>query len=160
MNSDGVKPVDFEIDVVERGFYVLSNKAVRERMLIEAADVPVAVYVGDRQQLAFVSNSKTQSMWVYVPEKSNGLAFVTKGGTDSFLGASLIAPDGIAASQKPQIENWDVLQQKDPIAGLWRIDVCKPQAGNRKYFYVDLTGVPGLIWLSSEKTVSFAMAAE
>ena len=156
----GVEPVDFEIDVAERGFYVLSNKAVRERMLIEAADVPVAVYVGDRQQLAFVSNSKKQSMWVYVPEKSNGLAFVTKGGTDSFLGASLIAPDGITASQKPQIENWDVLQQKDPMAGLWRIDVCKPQAGNRKYFYVDLTGVPGLIWLSREKTVAFGAVAK
>ena len=46
------------------------------------------------------------------------------------------------------------------MAGLWRIDVCKPQAGNRKYFYVDLTGVPGLIWLSREKTVAFGAVAK
>jgi hypothetical protein len=43
---------------------------------------------------------------------------------------------------------------------LWQIDILKPQRGYRKYFYLDLTGVPGLLWLSKEKTVAFGDAAK
>lgn len=42
-----------------------------------------------------------------------------------------------------------------PIEGLWQIDVTKPLRGYRRYFYIDLTGVPGLLWLSRDKTVTF-----
>ena len=63
--------------------------------------------------------------------------------------------DGSAAAENRQIENWAVLQRQSPVAGLWQIDILKPQRGYRKYFYLDLTGVPGLLWLSRDKTVTF-----
>ena len=64
------------------------------------------------------------------------------------------------AAENRQIENWTVLQKQSPEAGLWRIDAEKPKKGSRKYFYLDLTGVPGLLWLSKEKTVAFGAAAK
>jgi hypothetical protein len=80
---------------------------------------------------------------------------VTKGGSSSNLGAKLLSPDGKVVSQIGQIENWSVLQKLSPEPGLWQIDIFKPKRGNRKYFYLDLTGVHGLLWLSREKTVEF-----
>ena len=151
----GVDSFDFEVAVPSRGFYVLSTKQSVSRLLLEAADVPVAVYVGDQQQLAFISGGKNQSVWVNVPKNSKAVAFVTKGGSSSNLGAKLVSPDGKVVSQIRQIENWSVLQRHNPEAGLWQIDILKPERGHRKYFYLDVTGVPGLIWLSREKTVEF-----
>lgn len=151
----GAEPFDFEVDVPKRGFYVLENKIAHVRMLLEAADVPVAVYVGDQQQLAFLPDRNAYSLWVTVPRDSEGVSFVTKGGSNSCIGARLIAPDGKVVVETPQIENWSVLQQSLPVEGLWQIDVTKPLRGYRRYFYIDLTGVPGLLWLSREKTVSF-----
>jgi hypothetical protein len=151
----GVDSFDFEVAVPSRGFYVLSTKQSASRLLLEAADVPVAVYVGDQQQLAFISGGKNQSVWVNVPKNSKAVAFVTKGGSNSNLGAKLVSPDGKVVSQIRQIENWSVLQQASPESGLWQIDILKPERGYRRYFYLDITGVPGLIWLSREKTVEF-----
>ena len=151
---------EFSVDVPKRGFYVLEANAARSRLLLEAADVPVAVYVGDQQQLALVGGRQDRSVWAYVPESSKAVAFVTKGGSDSDLGARLVAPDGKVAAENRQIENWAVLQRQSPVAGLWQIDILKPQRGYRKYFYLDLTGVPGLLWLSKEKTFAFGDAAK
>ena len=151
---------EFSVDVPKRGFYVLEANATRSRLLLEAADVPVAVYVGEQQQVVFLSGSASHSVWVSVPEKAEAVAFVTKGGSDSILGARLVAPDGTVAAENRQIENWTVLQKQSPEAVLWRIDAEKPEKGSRKYFYLDLTGVPGLLWLSKEKTVAFGAAAK
>ena len=151
---------EFSVDVPKRGFYVLEANATRSRLLLEAADVPVAVYVGEQQQLVFLSGSASHSVWVSVPEKAEAVAFVTKGGSDSILGARLVASDGMVAAENRQIENWTVLQKQSPEAGLWRIDAEKPEKGSRKYFYLDLTGVPGLLWLSKEKAVAFGAAAK
>ena len=152
----GAESFEFEVEVPGRGFYVLSNRLTHARVLLEAADVPVAVYVGDQQQLAYISDSKEHSVWVNVPQNSKAVSFVTKGGSNSNLGAKLVSPDGKVVSQNGQIENWSVIQEHSPEAGLWRIDISKPEKGNRRYFYLDITGVPGLIWLSREKTVNFS----
>ena len=151
----GAESFEFEVSVPSRGFYVLSNRITHARILLEAADVPVAVYVGDQQQLALIGDSREHSVWVNVPKYSKAVAFVTKGGSNSNLGAKLVRPDGKVASQNAQIEDWTVLQEHSPAAGLWRIDILKPERGHRKYFYLDVTGVPGLVWLSKDKTVAF-----
>ena len=151
----GAESVEFEVNVPSRGFYVLENRIAHARILLEAADVPVAVYVGDQQQLALIGDSREHSVWVNVPKSSKTVAFVTKGGSNSNLGARLVAPDGKVAAQNVQIGEWEVLQRQSPDAGLWRIDILKPEKGHRKYFYLDVTGVPGLVWLSKKKTVEF-----
>jgi hypothetical protein len=61
----------------------------------------------------------------------------------------------VSVAKELQVKDWEVLQKSSPVAGLWRIDLSWPKFGSRKYFQLDLVGVPGFLWLSKEKTVMF-----
>ena len=95
------------------------------------------------------------SLYASVAPNTDRFAFVAKGGSDGALGAELFDPDGVSVAKELQVKAWEVLQKSSPAAGLWRIDLSWPKFGPRRYFQLDLVGVPGFLWLSKEKTVMF-----
>ena len=154
--SPGFAGSEFTVEIPARGFYFMeAPRTTDARFMLEESDVPVALYVGERQQQAFISDGGTHSLWVSAPTAADRIAFIFKSGTDSALGAELFGPDGASVAKKGQIEHWSVLQAKKPAKGLWRLDVTKPLRGTRKYFQLDFTGAPALLWLSPEKFVSY-----
>ena len=82
-----------------------------------------------------------------VPKGTGRFAFITR----NVSSARLYAPSGLLAGDVDQTMEWTALQPELPEPGLWRIDVRKLE----RTCWIDLTGVPGLLWLSKEKTVSF-----
>lgn len=151
----GQKPTDLVFTAKERGFYFLSSRCGGMRLVIDEANVPTAFYVGSAQQQGYISDSAVHSLYVNIAPGTERFAFVVKGGSDGALAAGLFDPAGKPVAEERQIKAWDVLQRAAPDAGLWRIDLGMPAKGPRRYFQLDLTGTPGFLWLSREKTVSF-----
>ena len=155
--SPGLAGSEFSVKVPARGFYFMEAPRTSDaRFVLEESDTPVALYVGERQQQAFISDVRDRSLYVWAPEGVGRLAFIFKSGTDSALGAELFDPEGKSVARNKQIEHWSVLQAAKPSKGLWRLDVTRATRGVRKYFQLDFTGAPALLWLSPEKTVAYS----
>lgn len=154
--SPGFVVGELAVKVPSRGFYFMEvPRTSGARFLLEESDTPVALYVVERQQQAFISDVRVRSLYVWVPEGTDRFAFIFKSGTDSALGAELFDPEGASVACNRQIEQWSVLQSRSPANGLWRLDITKPSRGARRYFQLDFTGLPALLWLSPEKFVSY-----
>ena len=155
LSLSGKESAELSFTAPRRGFYFLFLKNSFSRLLIEAANVPTAIYVGVHQQQGFISDRQVHSLYASVAPNTDRFAFVAKGGSDGALGAELFDPDGVSVAKELQVKGWEVLQKSSPAAGLWRIDLSWPKFGPRRYFQLDLVGVPGFLWLSKEKTVMF-----
>ena len=154
--SPGFAGSEFSVKVPARGFYFMEAPRTSDaRFVLEESDTPVAIYVGERQQQAFISDVRDRSLHVWAPDGVDRIAFIFKSGTDSSLGAELFDPEGRSVARNKQIEHWSVLQAKNPTKGLWRLDVTRAARGARKYFQLDFTGAPALLWLSPEKFASY-----
>lgn len=154
--SPGFDGGEFAVEVPTRGFYFMeAPRTSGARFLLEESDTPVALYVVNRQQQAFISDMRDRSLYVWAADGIDRIAFIFKSGTDSALGAELFDPEGTSAARNRQIEQWSLLQAKKPSQGLWRLDVTRAARGARKYFQLDFTGAPALLWLSPEKVVAY-----
>ena len=136
----------FTVEVPSRGFYYLAGCAFGTPFLMEAADVPVAIDA-HRTYMALPPDDGVASLYFYVPDGAGRFAFIAK----NILNARLYAPSGLLAGNVNQTMEWTALQPESPEPGLWRVDIRKLE----RTCWIDLTGVPGLLWLSKEKTVSF-----
>ena len=136
----------FTVEVPSRGFYYLAGDAFGTPFLMEESDVPVAIEV-HRTYMALTPDDSAASLYFYVPDGAGSFAFIAR----NILNARLYAPNGSLAGNVDQTMEWTALQPESPMPGLWRIDIRK----HVRACWIDLTGVPGLLWLSKEKTVSF-----
>ena len=140
------KSQTFSVEVPSRGFYYLAGDAFGTPFLMEAADVPVAIDVYS-PYMALSPDDGAATLYFHVPKGTGRFAFITR----NVSSARLYAPSGLLAGDVDQTMEWTALQPELPEPGLWRIDVRKLE----RTCWIDLTGVPGLLWLSKEKTVSF-----
>ena len=136
----------FTIDVPERGFYYLAGSAFGTPFLMEESDVPMALDVHSTYMLVPPTGGAA-SLYLYVPENTERFAVISK----KTKSVALHAPDGSSAGKTGLSRGYAVLQPESPMQGFWRFDL---KAIERACF-IDITGVPGLLWLSPMKTVSF-----
>ena len=136
----------FTIDVPERGFYYLAGSAFGTPFLMEESDVPMALDVHSTYMLVPPTGGAA-SLYLYVPENTERFAVISK----KTKSVALHAPDGSSAGKTGLSRGYAVLQPESPMQGFWRFDL---KAIERACFF-DITGVPGLLWLSPVKTVSF-----
>ena len=145
----GVTSETFTVSVPARGFYYMATQVFLSRFLLEEADVPVAVDVY-RAIDVLPAAGEGCTLWLSVPPGNKRFALMSKGGA----GIDAFAPDEVSYGGMEPNPAWKVFQLRDPTPGLWGFAVRPPTAAP-KSFRLDLTGVPGLLWLSKEKTVSF-----
>ncbi len=145
----GTNSVMFTVAVPARGFHYLVGTAFLTPFLIEEADVPVAVDVHG-SVLVLPSAETDCTLGFFVPDGTDHFAVLAKGGP----GMDFSAPDGTSAGSLSPSAAWTAFQPKRPVPGLWSATVRRTTA-RRTAFTLDLTGIPGLIWLSGEKTVSW-----
>ncbi len=136
----------FTVEVPMRGFYYMAGDAFETPFLIEEADAPVAIDVHS-PYLVLPPADSAASLYFHVPNGADRFALIVR----NVSNARLYAPSGLLAGNVNQTMEWTALQPESPIPGLWRIDVRELE----RSCWIDLTGVPGLLWLSREKTVSF-----
>ena len=148
----GVTPETVTVAFPGRGFHFFDSWATR--FVIDEADVPVALDVESSVNLRPPADGNC-SFFLFVPQGTERFAVLANGG----MGVELFAPDGKPSGSRGPGVDWIAVQPKSPAAGLWRVDFRPPVAAP-KSFRLDLTGVPGLLWLSKEKTVSFSPEAE
>ena len=141
------------VTLPKRGFYFVDSWDLPQ-FVIDEADVPVALDVHEILSLKPLPGGVC-SFRLFVPQGTERFAVLANGG----MGIELFAPDGTPAGNRTPEENWITVQPKNPAAGLWRVDF-RPKAAAPKSFRLDLTGVPGLLWLSKEKTVSISPEPE
>jgi hypothetical protein len=136
----------FTVDVPERGFYYIAGTAFGTPFLIEKSDVPMALDV-HYMYMMVPPVSGAASLYLYVPENTESFAVISK----KTQGVALRSPDGSLAGETKQTLGYAMIHKESPVSGLWHLDV----ESNERSCFIDITGVPGLLWLSREKTVSF-----
>jgi hypothetical protein len=134
------------VNVPARGFYYMATSF---NLLLEAADVPVAIDVHETMRVKSLSKGDC-SIGLFVPPEVERFAFLTK----DALSVEFLNPSGRAVSEIKPSRAWEAFQPQKPETGVWRI-VFHGNGKLIKEFPVDTTGVPGLLWLSPLKIVTW-----
>jgi hypothetical protein len=143
----GITSEVFSVEVPYRGFYYMAMQGFHTPFLLEESDVPVAIDVHDPIRV-IVPNEAECRLYMTVPEGTDSFAFLAKGK----LRSRLFSPDGTLSGVCASAGTWELAQMDKPVSGLWRIDFDK--SGNATCS-LDIVGVPGLLWLSPSKTVTW-----
>ena len=139
----------FSVEVPYRGFYYIATQGFHTPFLLEESDVPVAIDVHD-PIMGIVPDKTECPLYMTVPNDVGSFAFLAKGK----LRAQVFSPEGNLLGVRESASGWSSVQFDKPAAGLWKIDFCKVGNGYSSCSF-DVVGVPGLLWLSPLKTVSW-----
>ena len=135
-----------------RGFYAMVlPKRAKTRFTLEKSSVPVAIDVSQGAATVAGIRAKPFSLWFQASADKRFFAFV--GGSDYYrFRCALADPAGKAFFGKDMIDNVEMIDSgATPSEGLWRFDFAKAKEPNYDFIDVDLTGIPGLFFLSPEK---------
>ena len=127
-----------------------ASVAGRQNVVFKSSNVPIALEFVQRPQTMYRGNGELY--FASLPGRRFSL-FVSGDGLEKVC-AKVFSPSGKKVFEESEISGWRRVQPNagDVEAGLWRIELSKPPTG--AYFddyFLDLSGVPGLMFLSPEK---------
>ena len=151
--SPGLDSTAIEFDVPGRGYYSLAGRmSGATRFLLEESNVPVGVDVTSYSHYILpLNNAEPLPFWI---SAGAGHRFaVLAAGCDGSCTVkfSLFDPDGACLGTEDSVHDWRPIQATAAKSGLCRLEASKPQKGFYFAFSFDVVGVPGVLFLSSEK---------
>lgn len=162
-----VTPQVYTVKVEKPGMHYLYEPRKNLPLVVEAADVPVAIDAQSGFCGQLVEGCASASLWLDIPPKTERFSVIAKSGTGCALangiGLALAmdvrGPDGKVEWRDDAVKNkWTAFHSGAmPATGLWKIEVRPSEAGRPGLFTLDIAGVQGLLWLSPDKV---AMAGE
>ena len=151
----------YAVKVEKPGMHYLYEPRKNLPLVVEEADVPVALDAQSGFCGQLVDGCAGASLWLDVPPKTERFSVIAKSGNGCALanGAGLAlamgvyGPDGKAEWHNDAVKNkWTAFHSGTmPAPGLWKIDVRPSKEGRLGLFTIDIAGVQGLLWLSPEK---------
>ena len=115
---------------------------------LTASDVPVAINcVAGR-----VGMINSLGNLFFRPAGGVPFAVTVSGDPSEKVGARLSAPNGEAVWEQKEIYRSFRHVVAEPEEGLWTLSVLKPASGRFEDYKLDLTGIPGHLFLCREKT--------
>ena len=151
----GAKSEEFGFTAPARGFYRLSAVRDGTRFLLGKSSVAVAVDATDGERIMAASAGRPFSLWFDVPA---GKAFSVLLVGDNYyrFAAAAVDPSGRTAVSSDLVAGGFVVNgSADGPAGLWRLDFSRASKPNYDWIRIDGLGVPGLFFLSPEKTLGW-----
>ena len=135
----------------KRGFYVMSIPKTKTRFLLEKSSVPVAVDVCDGSATVAGLRGKPFSLWVPTQDGKRFQAFLS--GSDYYRFAfSIKDGTGKTRHECSLVDDLRMFDSgEDVTAGLWRFDFSKAKEPNYDFIDIDLVGISGVFFLSTEK---------
>ena len=153
----------YTVKVEKPGMHYLFEPLKALPLIIEEADVPVALDAPSGFVGRLADGCDRASVWLDVPPKTDGFSVIARTGSGCALGsgagfslaAEIFGPDGKTSWRDNAITNrWSAfISDPAPTPGLWRIDIGASEKGRMGLFSIDIGGVQGLLWLSPEKVV-------
>ena len=140
--------VSFAVKVPDAGFYTMSFRiGQRFKLNLTESVVPIAFVTDD---FAVQLLSTVGDVWFYVPAGAR-FSFQPMGEGREWLAVDVFDPSGALAWQVDNLGTWGRFQPKNPAAGLWRATIRKPSKGYMDDYRIDLSGIPGVMFLSPKK---------
>ena len=157
--TPGFTPGEITFTAHAAGFYALELPRGGTRQQLLKSSVPVGLDVTESDRIIAGVKRAPVSLWFDVPD---GAAFTCgASGSDYYrFKASLVNPSGEIVASKDVVSDsfWiDVptgTTGVSPVASptrLWRIDLSKAREPHYDWMWVDLSGVPGCLFLTREK---------
>ena len=161
VDAPGDKTAEFTVCVPRAGFYEMKPKIGAYGFLLERSSVPVAIDTC-RKHATLEAEQSPLSLWFAAPRGTaqagpSEFNVVARGGTHSgsTVEAALFSPDGEMAAQGVGSREWAILAGVAKGDALWRLELKKVPTKPYSVFSLDMAGLPGVFFLSSEKTWRF-----
>lgn len=146
------KSEEFSFDAPAAGFYRLTVSAGGTRFMLEKASVPVALDCSEDERIVAGKDAKPFSLYFDVRGKG---PFTMLAGGDTYYRFNVAVCDQngkTVASLDNADRCFTYSAEADSSKGLWRVDFSRGTIPNYDWITVDLRGIPGYIFLTSEKT--------
>ncbi|MCQ2393886.1 MAG: right-handed parallel beta-helix repeat-containing protein [Kiritimatiellae bacterium] len=139
----------FSFAVPGKGFYLLEVASGRNSFRLDEADCPVALDVSSSAVDLIGSEG---DFWFAVPEGTARFVFQPMGHGGERVTVRVCDPSGACVWTGRDLERVARFKQKQPKAGLWRVEVRRPSTGCFEDSSFDISGLPGTFFLSSART--------
>ena len=149
MDMPGFDEGEFSVAVPAAGFYTLYARCQPSPFALTASDAPVAVDC-TTARIAIIDSAGR--FFFRTAGDGRPFALTAGGGGAEMLKVQLVAPDGSLAWEYDNIDRSFRHVIDNPAEGLWSICIAKPSKGRFEDYKVDLTGIPGHLFLCAEKT--------
>ena len=146
--APGFEEADFSVDVPAPGFYSLHSQDKQMPFALTASDAPVAINcIAGR-----VGMINSTGDLFFRPAGGVPFAITVSGDPSEKVGARLSAPNGETVWEQKEIYRSFRHVVAEPEEGLWTLSVLKPASGRFEDYKLDLTGIPGHLFLCRGKT--------
>ena len=163
--TPGFTPGELTFTAHAAGFYALELPRGGTRQQLLKSSVPVGIDVRESDRTLAGVKGAPVSLWFDVPD---GRAFTCGAfGSDYYrFKASLVNPSGETVASKDVVSDsfWVDVPHREGHASarpsLWRIDFARARQPHYDWIKVDLSGVPGCLFLTRGKTWSTQAGGE
>ena len=142
--------IAFKVPVA--GFYALEFPKEGTRFILERSSVPVGIDVRKQGHIVAGINGRPFPLWFHVPEDAKA-TFCAAGDDYYRFAMKVLDPAGTPVLARDVVEGLSTVDIPDggSSAGLWRVDFSRGPRRTYDWIRVDLSGVPGILFLSSDK---------
>ena len=150
----GATSEEFGFAAPARGFYRLTAVRDGTRFLLEKSPVPVAVDTTECERIMAAHGGKPFSLWLDVPAGKIFAAMLV-GDSHNRFAVAAVDPSGRTVAKNDLVKNGFVVNgPASESAGMWRLDFSRASEPHYDWIRIDCLGLPGLFFLSPDKTWS------
>ena len=143
---------EISFKVPKAGFYELELPKEGTRMVLERSSVPVGIDVRRKEHILAGIGGQPFSLWIQVSEKAKA-TFCASGDDYYRFAMEIFDPSGSLAFKQDTVAGLSTVDIPTTKAaeGLWRVDFSKGPQRTYDWIRADLSGIPGILFLSPEK---------
>lgn len=151
-STPGFAGGEISFKVPKAGFYELELPNGGTRLVLDRSSVPVGIDVRTKEHIVGGIKGKPGRLWFWSPG-DRMVSFCAAGDDYNRFAAKLTAPSGVEFARQDIVEGLCAMDipADGANAGLWQVDFSAAKRPAYDWVRVDLSGVPGVLFLSSEK---------
>ena len=152
VDTPGFAGGEISFNAPKPGFYGLTLPNGGTRLVLDRSSVPVGIDVRRKEHIVAGIRGKSGRLWFWAPGDRT-VSFCVAGDSYNRFSVRLTDPAGKEVAHQELVEglcSMDVAAEKKN-AGLWRVDFAPAKRPAYDWVRVDLSGVPGILFLSDEK---------
>jgi len=148
--TPGFKGGEIAFKAPAPGFYTLKLPDGGTRLVLDRSSVPVGVDVREKEHILAGIKGRPFSLWAWLPG-GKPASLCASGDNYYRFAAKVTDPAGKTFLRKDLVESLFAAELPADGVGLWRVDFSAAKRPTYDWIRVDLSGVPGVLFLSPEK---------